>query len=29
MLVEHLNALSAQLNRRLFGYQDYAVIGER
>jgi SAM-dependent methyltransferase len=28
-LVEHLNAQAAQLNRRLFGYQDYAVIGER
>jgi len=28
-LVEHINAQAELLNRRLFGYQDYALIGER
>ena len=28
-LVEHVNAQAEKLNHRLFGYQDYAVVGER
>jgi O-antigen chain-terminating methyltransferase len=28
-VIEHVNGLAETLNRRLFGYQDYALIGEK